>query len=84
MAGHSKWAQIKRKKQVKDQKRGKLFSKLSREITLAVIQGGGISDPEKNIRLRMAIEKAKSFRMPKENIERAIKRTLGGEKDTLK
>ncbi len=84
MAGHSKWAQIKRKKQAKDQKRGKLFSKLSREITLAVIQGGGIPDPEKNVRLRMAVEKAKSFRMPKENIERAIKRALGGEKEALK
>ncbi len=84
MAGHSKWAQIKRKKQAKDQKRGKIFSKLSREITLAVIAGGGIPDPEKNVRLRMAVEKAKSLRMPKENIERAIQRAIGGGREALK
>ncbi len=83
MAGHSKWAQIKRKKQAKDQKRGKIFSKLSREITLAVISGGGIPDPEKNVRLRMAIEKAKQFRMPKENIERAIARAVGEGREAL-
>ncbi len=77
MAGHSKWAQIKRKKQAKDQQRGKLFSKLSREITIAVVQGGGMPDPEKNVRLRMAVEKAKQMRMPKENIKRAIDRALG-------
>lgn len=83
MAGHSKWAQIKRKKQAKDEKKGKIFSKLSKEITLAVIAGGGIPDPDKNVRLRMAIEKAKTFRMPKENIERAIQRALGVGKDAL-
>ncbi|GIW62899.1 MAG: putative transcriptional regulatory protein [Patescibacteria group bacterium] len=77
MAGHSKWAQIKRKKSANDQKRGQIFSKLSREISLAVAQGGGIGDPDKNIKLRMAIEKAKQNRMPKENIQRAIEKAMG-------
>ena len=83
MAGHSKWAQIKRKKQAKDQKKGKIFSKLAREITLAVVAGGG-SDPSTNVRLRMAIEKAKQLRMPKENIQRAISRGVGEGKESLK
>ncbi|GIW63567.1 MAG: putative transcriptional regulatory protein [Patescibacteria group bacterium] len=77
MAGHSKWAQIKRKKSANDQKKGQIFSKLAREISLAVVQGGGVGDPDKNIKLRMAIEKAKQNRMPKENIQRAIDKALG-------
>jgi YebC/PmpR family DNA-binding regulatory protein len=75
MAGHSKWAQIKRKKGAADAKRGQLFTKLARAITVAARDGGG--DPEGNAALANAIEKAKSLRMPKENIERAIARGSG-------
>lgn len=75
MAGHSKWAQIKRKKAVVDARRGKLFTKLIREITVAVREGG--PDPEGNPRLRLAIENARAVNMPKENIERAIKKAAG-------
>ncbi|MEI6532224.1 MAG: YebC/PmpR family DNA-binding transcriptional regulator [Candidatus Roizmanbacteria bacterium] len=81
MSGHSKWAKIKRQKGVNDQARGVLFAKLGRMITLAVIEGGGI-DPNLNVRLRLAIEKAKSENTPKENIERAIEK--GGGADQLK
>lgn len=75
MAGHSKWAQIKRKKAVADAKRGKLFTKLIREITIAARQGGG--NPEGNPRLRLAIDQARAANMPMENIERAIKKATG-------
>lgn len=75
MAGHSKWANIKRKKQAEDAKRGRLFTRLAREITIAAREGGG--DPDVNVRLRLAIERAKAANMPKENIERAIKRGTG-------
>ncbi len=75
MAGHSKWAQIKHKKAVVDARKGKLFSKLSREISVAAKLGGG--DPEKNPRLRTAIEKAKEANMPSENIKRAIMKGTG-------
>lgn len=75
MAGHSKWAQIKRKKAVQDQKRGKIFTKLIREIIVAARMGGG--NPENNPRLRAAIAAAKAENMPKENIERAIKKGTG-------
>lgn len=75
MAGHSKWANIRHKKAAQDAKRGKIFTKLAREITVAAREGGG--DPETNPRLRAAIEKARKFNMPKENIERAIKRGTG-------
>src|SRR3954468_20108549 len=75
MAGHSKWAQIKRKKGAADAKRGQLFTKLARAITVAARDGGG--DPEGNAALANAVEKAKSLRMPKENIERAIARGSG-------
>ncbi len=75
MAGHSKWANIKHRKQKQDKKKGKLFSKLSRKITVAAREGGG--DPEMNADLAFAIEKAKDNDMPKENIERAIKRGTG-------
>ncbi len=75
MSGHSKWAQIKHKKGVADQKRGMLFTKLGNAITVAARQGGG--DPDLNFTLRLAIEKARAANMPKENIERAIKRGTG-------
>lgn len=75
MAGHSKWAQIKRKKAVNDQKRGKLFNRLIREITVAAREAGG--DPQFNPRLRLAVDTAKAENMPAENIERAIKRGTG-------
>ncbi len=78
MAGHSKWANIKRRKQAVDIARGKIFTKLSREIQVAAREGG--PDPEANVRLRLAIEKARSENMPKENIERAIRRGAGLEK----
>lgn len=75
MSGHSKWANIKYKKEAADKKRGQLFSKLARQISIAAREGGG--DPEKNPTLRMIIERARSFNMPKDNIERAIKRGTG-------
>jgi len=68
MSGHSKWSTIKRKKAAEDAKRGKLFTRLAREITIAAREGGG--DPEVNVRLRLAIERAKAANMPKDNIER--------------
>ena len=74
MSGHSKWSQIKRQKGVADIKKGKTFTKVSNAISIAVKQGGGISDPNQNFRLRLAIDAAKAANMPKENIERAIKR----------
>jgi len=79
MSGHSKWAQIKRQKGVADIKRGQTFTKLANAVTIAVRQGGGIADPESNFRLRLAIEKAHQANMPKENIERAVKRAQGKE-----
>ncbi len=75
MAGHSKWAQIKRKKAAQDAKRGKIFTKLIREIMVAARLGGG--NPDNNPRLRAAIAAAKAENMPKENIERAIKKGTG-------
>lgn len=75
MSGHSKWATIKHKKAKEDAKRGKLFTKLIREITAAARIGGG--NPDANPRLRIAIEKAKECNMPKSNIENAIKRGTG-------
>jgi YebC/PmpR family DNA-binding regulatory protein len=76
MSGHSKWSQIKRQKGVADARRGQLFTKLSRELMVAVRQGG--SSPETNVRLRLAIQKARDDNMPLESIERAIKRGAGG------
>ncbi len=75
MAGHNKWSKIKRKKGVNDQKRGALFTKLIREITVAAREGGG--SVEFNARLRLAVDTAKSNSMPQENIERAIKKGTG-------
>ena len=75
MSGHSKWSSIKHQKGVTDARRGKLFTKLTREIILAVREGG--SSPETNYHLRLAIQKAKDNNMPSDNIERAIKRGEG-------
>ena len=75
MSGHSKWSQIKRQKGTADQKRGALFTKLGNVITIAAKEMGG--NPESNFKLRLAIDKAKSANMPKDNIERAIKRGTG-------
>jgi len=75
MAGHSKWAQIKRKKAVTDAKRGALFTRLIKEVTIAARQGGG--DPDGNARLRTAIDNAKAANMPNDNIERAVKKGTG-------
>jgi len=79
MSGHSKWATIKRKKGAADAKRGQVFTRLTREIVMAARDGG--SEPESNFRLRLAIEKARAQNMPKENIERAVKRGAGEGKD---
>jgi YebC/PmpR family DNA-binding regulatory protein len=75
MSGHSKWSQIRRQKGVTDAKRGQLFTKLGREITLAARQGGG--NPDGNFRLRLAMQKAKEFNMPMENVKRAIDKGTG-------
>lgn len=76
MSGHSKWAQIKRQKGVADARRGQLFTKLAREIGVAVRQGG--ADPQANFKLRLVVQKARDNNMPLENIDRAIKRASGG------
>ncbi|MEW6195399.1 MAG: YebC/PmpR family DNA-binding transcriptional regulator [Bacteroidota bacterium] len=75
MSGHSKWATIKRKKAAVDAKRGKIFTRLIKEITIAARHGGG--DPEGNPRLRLAVDNAKAANMPADNIERAIKKATG-------
>jgi YebC/PmpR family DNA-binding regulatory protein len=79
MSGHSHWATIRRKKGAQDAKRGALFTRLTREIVMAAREGGG--DPENNVRLALAIERARANNMPKENIERAIRRGTGEDKD---
>jgi YebC/PmpR family DNA-binding regulatory protein len=79
MAGHSKWSQIKRKKGATDQKRGQLFSKLSRELAVAVREGG--PNPDTNTRLRIAIERAKREAMPNDTIERSIAKASGAGSD---
>lgn len=83
MSGHSKWSQIKRQKGTADAKRGQAFTKFANAITLSVKQGGGIGDPSQNFKLRLMIEKARSINMPKENIERAIKRAEGKQAETF-
>src|SRR5437763_14356393 len=77
MSGHSKWAQIRRSKGVNDARRGQLFTRLGREIVVAVREGGSV-DPNANFRLRMAVQHARDANMPMDNIERTIKRALGG------
>lgn len=79
MSGHSKWSTIKRKKGAIDAKRGKIFTKIIKEIIIAAKEGGG--DPESNARLRLAIQNAKGANMPKDNIERAIKKAVGSDAD---
>jgi len=78
MSGHSHWATNKRKKGASDAKRGQLFTRLAREISMAAREGGG--DPDTNFRLRIAFDKARAVNMPKESIERAIKRGTGEDK----
>lgn len=77
MSGHSKWATIHRQKEVTDQKRGQTFTKITNAIIVAVRDSGGITDPEHNFKLRLAIEKARAVDMPKENVQRAIDRAAG-------
>lgn len=80
MSGHSHWSTIRRKKEANDSKRGAVFTKVAREIVIAVREGGG-GDPDSNIRLRMTLDKARSLGMPKDNVERAIRRGTGDDKD---
>jgi YebC/PmpR family DNA-binding regulatory protein len=76
MSGHSKWSTIKRQKGANDAKRGAIFTKVAREITIAAREGGG--DPDANYRLRLAVDKARSVNMPADNIKRAIEKATGG------
>ncbi len=80
MSGHNKWSTIKRKKGATDAKRGKIFTKIIKEIMIAAREGGG--DPDTNARLRLAIQNAKGANMPKDNIERAIKKAVGSEAES--
>lgn len=80
MSGHNKWSTIKRKKGAADAKRGKIFTKIIKEIIIAAKEGGG--DPDSNARLRLAIQNAKGANMPKDNIERAIKKATGSEAES--
>ena len=79
MSGHSHWATIKRKKGAADAKKGKIFTRIAREIVIAAREGGG--DPDMNVRLGLAIDKAKAANMPKDSIDRAIKRGTGDDKE---
>lgn len=83
MSGHSKWSTIKRQKGAADAKRGQMFTKLSNAITIAIRQGAGIADPDSNFKLRLAIDKARSANMPKENIERAMDRAKGADESEV-
>jgi YebC/PmpR family DNA-binding regulatory protein len=79
MSGHSKWSTIKRKKAANDARRGNAFTRLAREIAMAAREGGG--DPEANFGLRLAVDRARAANMPKENIDRAVRRGTGEDKD---
>jgi YebC/PmpR family DNA-binding regulatory protein len=79
MSGHSHWATIRRKKGAADAKRGQVFTRLAREIVLAAREGGG--DPGTNVRLQLAIDRARAQNMPKDNIERAVRRGTGADKE---
>ncbi|MEZ5523870.1 MAG: YebC/PmpR family DNA-binding transcriptional regulator [Pseudomonadales bacterium] len=81
MAGHSKWANIKHRKAAQDAKRGKVFTRFIRELTVAARAGGG--NPDENPRLRLAVDRAKSANMPKDTMQRAIDRGVGGEGENL-
>lgn len=80
MSGHSKWAQIKRQKGITDIKKGQIFTKIAKAITIAVREGRGVTDPAQNFKLRLIIDKARSVNMPKDNIIRAIEKGKGGGK----
>jgi YebC/PmpR family DNA-binding regulatory protein len=80
MSGHSKWSTIKRKKGAADARRGAVFTRLARELAIAAREGGG--DPDANFRLRLAVDKARAENMPKDNIERAIRRGTGEDKES--
>lgn len=77
MSGHSKWATIHRQKELTDQKKGAVFTKIANAIIVAVRDSGGITDPEHNFKLRLAIEKGRAVNMPKDNIQRSIDRAVG-------
>lgn len=77
MSGHSKWSTIKHKKAANDKVKGSVFTKMAKGITIAVQKGGGIGDPDMNFSLRLAIDKARSVNMPRENIDRAIDKGMG-------
>jgi YebC/PmpR family DNA-binding regulatory protein len=81
MSGHNKWSTIKRKKGAIDAKRGKIFTKIIKEIIIAAKEGGG--DPDTNARLRLAVQNAKGANMPKDNIERAIKKAVGADAESF-
>lgn len=85
MSGHSKWSNIHRKKEANDKVKSGVFTKLAKAIVVAVKKGGGITDPEKNYALRLAVDKARAVSMPKDNIDRAILRGSGkgGEAEML-
>lgn len=83
MSGHSKWSTIKRQKGANDAKRGQQFTRLANAITIAVRQGGLVTDPDGNPRLRLAVDAARSANMPKENIERAIQRAIGKQAESV-
>jgi YebC/PmpR family DNA-binding regulatory protein len=83
MSGHSKWSTIKHKKAANDKVKGAVFTKMAKGITIAVKKGGGIGDPEMNFSLRLAVDKARSVNMPKENIDRAIEKGMGQGGDGL-
>lgn len=82
MSGHSKWSKVKHQKEVTDQAKGKIFTKLANAISIAVRESGGNSDSETNFKLRLAIDKARSLNMPKENIKRAIERVSGSSEES--
>jgi YebC/PmpR family DNA-binding regulatory protein len=83
MSGHSKWSNIKNKKAANDAAKGSVFTRMAKGISIAVKKGGGIGDPDMNFSLRLAIDKARSVNMPKENIDRAIDKGMGKSGDTL-
>src|SRR3989344_921527 len=83
MSGHSKWSKVKHQKATTDVAKAQAFTKASRAITVSVREGGGITDPNLNFRLRLAIEKARDVNMPKNTIERAIEKGSGGQAGSL-
>ncbi|MFS8158686.1 MAG: YebC/PmpR family DNA-binding transcriptional regulator [Candidatus Roizmanbacteria bacterium] len=84
MSGHSKWSTIKHKKAANDAKKASVFSKMSKAITMAVVESGGNTDPAANVKLRLAIERARAENMPKVNIDRAIEKAAAADASSLK